>query len=544
MQAALPAQSGAGRVTRDCSVGEVAFGRRAGLARGNAERPPPISYQDMAVAALGPGGRAAVPSGSSPNGKLGCPAQPDHAKRGMLPHSIPVDNAVLHSKRVMTFGTEQPMERQQQARPIEGTEIANRGARAAEMQSAVMKNRGSIQLGDHKMAHQPDAPVEARKGIRMRSDQARRDDAVADDILYGRDLGGDRRIVDEGLGQGKDVHRLREQRGGIRMRADQAHRDDAMVDDILYGRDLGGDRRIVDEGRGQGKDVHRRNERQGGIRMRADQARRDDAVVDDLLYGRDLGADRSRVADGRGQGKACAAVVPGSESDIDLPHWSHNAALPPGFVVTKTGDIRPQADFFALNTHAAQKFDRDLMHHDEVKSAAVVSEAHARRLIERPNPRLGRSKVEALFEGGAALQEVPAIAGGKGVFPAPPSAVGHIIYETPTVGDPHAPGPTAGHNRGLPWRRPDQAAQVLEHNDLSGGPAAPAARGPGLGHKQHGHNMAQAFSSEPLQQPAPPPPPRDAGRLFFSGAEPTPVVNNAGVQMAGFNVADGRLQLR
>ena len=32
-----------------------------------------------------------------------------------------------------------------------------------------------------------------------------------------------------------------------------------------------------------------------------------------------------------------------------MPHWSANEPLPPGFVVTKTGEIRPQAEFHAYN---------------------------------------------------------------------------------------------------------------------------------------------------------------------------------------------------
>ena len=122
-QGVFPAQNGAGRVTSEHTMGEVAFGRRAGLRRGECDRPPPVSLQDMNVAATGGGGRAPVPGANSPGGKLGCPLQPDHAKRAILPHSIPVDNAILQSKRVMTFGAEEPMQRFPQPRLPQAAEL-------------------------------------------------------------------------------------------------------------------------------------------------------------------------------------------------------------------------------------------------------------------------------------------------------------------------------------------------------------------------------------------------------------------------------------
>ena len=102
----------------------------------------------------------------------------------------------------------------------------------------------------------------------------------------------------------------------------------AVVDDILYGHDLGADRRAVDEGMGQGhagregrgaqggRIMNKLDDNRGGIRMRSDQRLRDDAVVDDLIYGRDLGADRQRAAEGRGQGKSTAAIIPGAARDF------------------------------------------------------------------------------------------------------------------------------------------------------------------------------------------------------------------------------------
>ncbi len=118
--------------------------------------------------------------------------------------------------------------------------------------------------------------AELKRGRAMRADLQYRDDAIVDNVIYGRDLGGDRRMAAQGRGN-FSLGERRERAEGKAIRADIRQRDDALADDLIYGHNLGGDRsydaRIERLQRAEGR-AHRK----GG----------DDAVVDSLVYGHDL----------------------------------------------------------------------------------------------------------------------------------------------------------------------------------------------------------------------------------------------------------------